>query len=260
MRAPRAAGERPPHADGMVTDNPELTLFMRFADCVPVLLYDPRRHAVGIVHAGWKGTLARIAARAVTRMEEAFGTQPADLLAAIGPSIGPDHYPVGAEVVEATRRAFARDAARLLPERNGETCLDLWQANALALQEAGVGEVEVAAVCTACNTSDWFSHRGEQGRTVRLRVDRAARGLALRTRPGSRHTGAARRSDGTHHARRRARRARGEFDPRRGRDQGPAARDRRGRTAGRADAPGRELRRGARSRRSLPSAPARSGT
>ena len=168
MRAPRAAGERPPHADGMVTDNPELTLFMRFADCVPVLLYDPRRHAVGIVHAGWKGTLARIAARAVTRMEEAFGTQPADLLAAIGPSIGPDHYPVGAEVVEATRRAFARDAARLLPERNGETCLDLWQANALALQEAGVGRVEVAAVCTACNTTDWFSHRGEQGRTGRF--------------------------------------------------------------------------------------------
>ncbi len=168
MRAPREVGRRPPPADGMVTDNPKLTLFMRFADCVPVLLYDPRRHAVGIVHAGWKGTLARIAAGAVTRMQENFGTRPEDLLAAVGPSIGPDHYPVGAEVVEQTRAAFARDEAQLLTEREGELCLDLWQANALALQEAGVQSIEVAGLCTACHTGDWFSHRGEHGRTGRF--------------------------------------------------------------------------------------------
>ena len=168
MRAPRAAGERPPHADGMVTDNPELTLFMRFADCVPVLLFDPRRHAVGIVHAGWKGSLARIAARAVERMQEAFGTQPANILAAIGPSIGPDHYPVGAEVVEEARRAFPRDEAALLLQHGGQTRLDLWRVNALALHEAGVERIEVAGVCTACNMGDWFSHRGEPGRTGRF--------------------------------------------------------------------------------------------
>ncbi len=168
MSAPRAAGVHPPHADGMVTANPELTLFMRFADCVPVLLFDPRRRAVGIVHAGWKGTLARIAARAVTRMSETFGTRSQDLLAAIGPSIGPDHYPVGAEVVEQTRAAFAGDAARLLSERGGEMCLDLWQANAMALQETGVKSIETASVCTACHTGDWFSHRGEHGRTGRF--------------------------------------------------------------------------------------------
>lgn len=168
MRAPRAAGERPPHADGMVTDNPELTLFMRFADCVPVLLFDPRRHAVGIVHAGWKGSLARIAARAVERMQEAFGTQPANILAAIGPSIGPDHYPVGAEVAEEARRAFPRDEAALLLQHGGQTRLDLWRVNALALHEAGVERIEVAGVCTACNMGDWFSHRGEPGRTGRF--------------------------------------------------------------------------------------------
>jgi purine-nucleoside/S-methyl-5'-thioadenosine phosphorylase / adenosine deaminase len=168
MRAPRAEGERPPHADGMVTDNPDLTLFMRFADCVPVLLYDPRRRAVGIVHAGWKGTLARIAAAAVTRMQEAFGTRAEDLLAAIGPSIGPDHYPVGPEVVDQTRVAFVRDEAQLLTERKGEMCLDLWRANVLALEEAGVHSIEVAGLCTACHTGNWFSHRGEHGRTGRF--------------------------------------------------------------------------------------------
>jgi YfiH family protein len=168
MRAPRATGERPPHADGMVTDKPELTLFMRFADCVPVLLYDPQRRAVGIVHAGWKGTLARIAARAVAHMEESFGSRAQDMLAAIGPSIGPDHYPVGAEVVERARAAFAKDEARLLTEREGEVCLDLWLANMLALQEAGVHSIEVAGLCTACHTGDWFSHRGEHGRTGRF--------------------------------------------------------------------------------------------
>jgi len=176
MRAPRAAGERPPHADGMVTDNPDLTLFMRFADCVPILFFDPRRRAVGIVHAGWKGSLARIAARAVERMQEAFGTQPANLIAAIGPSIGPDHYPVGADVVEETRHAFPRDEAALLSEHNGEMCLDLWQANALALHEAGVERIEVAGVCTACNMGDWFSHRGEHGRTGRFGALIALRG------------------------------------------------------------------------------------
>jgi len=168
MRAPRAAGERPPHADGMVTDNPQLTLFMRFADCVPVLLFDPRRRAVGIVHAGWKGSLARIAARAVARMQEAFGTRAQDLLAAIGPSIGPDHYPVGPEVVEETRRAFPDAHAELLVPRGEEICLDLWQANALALRQAGVQTIEIAELCTVCNTNDWFSHRGEHGQTGRF--------------------------------------------------------------------------------------------
>ncbi len=168
MRATRAAGERPPQADGMVTDDPGLTLFMRFADCVPVLLFDPRRPAVGIVHAGWKGSLARIAARAVTRMQEAFGTRPEDVLAAIGPAIGPDHYPVGPEVVEETLRAFPHEHAALLPRRGKETCLDLWQANALALRQAGVLSIEVAGLCTACHTHEWFSHRAEQGRTGRF--------------------------------------------------------------------------------------------
>ena len=168
MGAPRAAGERPPQADGMVTDNPQLTLFMRFADCVPVLLFDPRRRAVGIVHAGWKGSLARIAARGVTRMQEAFGTRAHDLLAAIGPSIGPDHYPVGPQVVEETRRAFPDEHAELLIPRGEETCLDLWQANALALRQAGVQTIEIAGLCTACNTNDWFSHRGEHGQTGRF--------------------------------------------------------------------------------------------
>jgi YfiH family protein len=97
-------------ADAIITDNPEVTLFMRFADCVPILLYDPGRGAVGIVHAGWQGTVKRVAAAAVQSMQAAFGSRPADIIAGVGPSIGPDHYEVGADVVARVRESFGAEA------------------------------------------------------------------------------------------------------------------------------------------------------
>ena len=72
---------------------------MRFADCVPILLFDPEKRIIGIAHAGWKGTVNKIAAKTVTKMVQNFGTNPTDVLAAIGPSIGPDHYQVGEDVI-----------------------------------------------------------------------------------------------------------------------------------------------------------------
>jgi YfiH family protein len=155
-------------ADALITDRPEVSLFLRFADCVPILLFDPRRPAVGIAHAGWRGSLKKVAKAAVEAMSERYGSRPAELVAGIGPGIGPCHYAVGPEVVEQTRLAFDGVADGLLLERNGGYQLDLWAANRAALQEAGVEQIEVAEICTACHSRDFFSHRATGGLTGRF--------------------------------------------------------------------------------------------
>jgi YfiH family protein len=165
---PRGAREHLGRADALITDRPHVTLFLRFADCVPVLLYDPKRRAVGLVHAGWKGTLAKIAAAAVRAMAERYGSRPEDIVAGIGPSIGPCHYEVGPEVAAGTRAAFGGAAEALLARTNGAYRLDLWAANAHALREAGVERIEQSQICTACRADEFFSHRGEKGKTGRF--------------------------------------------------------------------------------------------
>jgi YfiH family protein len=169
-RSPQASYHQ---ADAILTDRPHVTLFMRFADCVPVLLYDPVRQVVGLVHAGWQGTVKEAAAHALEAMAARYGSSPADILAGIGPSIGPHHYEVGPEVVEQVRATFGADAEALLtphPGGNGRTRMhfDLWSANRLILENAGVRYIEVAGICTACHLEDWYSHRAENGRTGRF--------------------------------------------------------------------------------------------
>jgi YfiH family protein len=170
--APHPRLNDPPEfkADAMLTDNPSVTLFMRFADCTPILLYDPVRKVVGVVHAGWLGTVRHAAGQTVKNMQAAFGSRPADILAAIGPSIGPDHYEVGPDVIERVHYSFGQDAETLLLRRNGQTHFDLWKANQLSLEYAGLRQVEVAGLCTACNPDDWYSHRAERGKTGRFGV------------------------------------------------------------------------------------------
>ena len=187
-----ALAPRPPEkphlkADAILTDRPEVTLFMRFADCVPVLLFDPRQSVVGLVHAGWQGTVKRVAAAAVRAMEARYGSRPADILAGIGPSIGSHHYPVGQDVIDRVEQAFGPGANALLSQPNGSgpagqdegtnessshqsstLQFDLWAANRMVLEEAGVEAIEAARLCTACHPDDWFSHRGEAGRTGRF--------------------------------------------------------------------------------------------
>jgi YfiH family protein len=167
-QAPRIPELPHTQADAILTDKPGLTLLMRFADCVPVLLYDPLRRVAGIAHAGWMGTVRATVRFAVEAMQKQYNSNPADILAAIGPSIGPDHYEVGPEVIQQVRMAFGSDASGLLISLAGHTHLDLWAANRLLLERAGVRHVEVAGLCTACNTDDWFSHRAENGHTGRF--------------------------------------------------------------------------------------------
>jgi YfiH family protein len=167
-QAPRPPEEPHLQADIILTNKPEITLMMRFADCVPVLLHDPVRNVIGIAHAGWKGTVNGVAKIGVERMQSNFGSNPGDIRAAIGPSIGPDHYEIGPEVVNQVRQAFGRQAYRLLVDHSGKIHFNLWEANRLVLEEAGVNQIELAGICTACHTKDWYSHRAEHGRTGRF--------------------------------------------------------------------------------------------
>jgi polyphenol oxidase len=155
-------------ADAIITDNPEVTLFMRFADCTPILLFDPVKSAIGIVHAGWMGTVKRVASAAVSAMAAAFGSRPADILAGIGPSIGPDHYEIGPDVIRRVRETFHEDADDLLLRYENRNHFNLWLANKLSLAQAGVQQIEVSGICTACHPEDWFSHRAQKGKTGRF--------------------------------------------------------------------------------------------
>jgi YfiH family protein len=155
-------------ADAMITSNPQVTLLMRFADCVPIFLYDPARQAIGLVHAGWLGTARRIVAQTVRAMRDAFGCQPADLLAGLGPSIGPDHYVIGDDVVQTVRQELGPQSDEVLTVRASQASLDLWLANRRLLESEGVSSIEVAGLCTACHLDDWYSHRAEGGKTGRF--------------------------------------------------------------------------------------------
>jgi hypothetical protein len=170
-----AEAPRPPDApyqkaDVLLTDRPDVTLFMRFADCTPVLLYDPFRRAVGLVHAGWQGTVKGAVRAAVQAMQQRFGSRPQDLRAGIGPAIGPDHYEVGDDVVQSVRKTFGEKSADvlILSQKSGRYHFDLWAANRLWLEAEGVTAIEVAGLCTACHLDDWYSHRAERGKTGRF--------------------------------------------------------------------------------------------
>lgn len=158
------------HVDGLISAEPGCVLTMNFADCAPIIVYDPVRHAVALGHGGWRGTVAGIGTALVQAMSQAFGSDPSDLVAAVGPCIGPCCYEVGDEVVAAVGEAF--DAPEtLLPRANGRRAhFDLPEANRRQLIAAGVGQVELSGLCTACRTDLFFSHRAERGRTGRFGV------------------------------------------------------------------------------------------
>lgn len=167
-RAPRPQGESLRQADVILTDQPNVSLFMRFADCVPILAHDPRTGVIGVAHSGWMGTLRDVVGSMVRAMKKEYNSNPADIVAGIGPSIGPDHYEIGADVILQVMQKFGDDSDKVLRSINGKIHFDLWKTNEILLQRAGVGKIEIAGICTACHTEDWFSHRAEKARTGRF--------------------------------------------------------------------------------------------
>lgn len=169
VHAPRGAQDHP-KADILITNERKVTLMMRFADCVPILLNDPKTGVIGLVHAGWLGTVRQIALITVDVMKKHFGCDPSTIEAGIGPSIGPDHYEVGEDVASQVRDTFGDDNKVLSKSKPGKYQLDLWQANVISLRKSGVSNIEVAQICTACHLDDWYSHRAELGKTGRFGV------------------------------------------------------------------------------------------
>jgi YfiH family protein len=165
---PRSLREPSALADIIFTDNPNVSLFMRFGDCVPILFHDPKRKVIGIAHAGWMGTMRGVVKAAVEGMQSHYGSEPRNIIAGIGPSIGVDHYEVGADVISQFQEKYNHDADQVLQTRNGSTYLDLWTANAIQLRDAGVEQIQISGQCTACNLENWFSHRAEKGKTGRF--------------------------------------------------------------------------------------------
>jgi YfiH family protein len=168
--SPRTDAEAYEKADILLTNKPEVTLFMRFADCVPILMHDPVKQVIGVSHAGWMGTVKDVPGVTISAMCEKYGSRPSDIVACIGPSIGPDHYEVGQSVIDQAKHLFGKDAKLVLLPHGERIHFDLWKANQFLLERAGVEHIEVAGICTACHTDDWFSHRAENGKTGRFGV------------------------------------------------------------------------------------------
>jgi YfiH family protein len=156
--------------DAVITADPGPVLLTLHADCLPLLLVDPRLPAVACVHAGWRGTVADVAGATVRAMTDAFDTRPADLLAFLGPSIGRCCYQVGDEVVTAWNATAAEPASHAIEYIAGHPHLDLKRANQILLQRAGLRSenMETSPICTRCEGSNWFSHRGQGPDTGRF--------------------------------------------------------------------------------------------
>ena len=154
-----------PRTDALITDAAHLYLAITIADCIPLFLYDPQLKAVGVVHAGWRGTLIGIARRAVELMQRVMGCRPEGIRAAIGPSIEAACYPVDRDVAQKFDGRFV-----LTDEDGGPRSLDLWAANEAQLIEAGLSPSNIMnpRLCTSCRTDIFFSHRASGGKTGRM--------------------------------------------------------------------------------------------
>ena len=160
-----------------MTALPDTPLCGFYADCVVTLLYDPATHTAGVAHAGWRGTAAGIAARAVEAMQREFGCCPENIRAAIGPCIGPCCFETDADVPDAMRAALGSEAGQAIRPAGAKFYVDLKRLNAIWLRRAGVTCIDISADCTACQPQRFWSHRrvgnarGSLAAIIRLREE-----------------------------------------------------------------------------------------
>lgn len=158
--------------DGLITNVPGLCLATFYADCVPLFFVDPVHRAIGLSHSGWRGTVGKIGKVTVEMMQKEYGTNPKDVIAAVGPSICQDCYEVSEDVIEQFRENFdKKDWEKLFYRKeNGKYQLNLWTANEIVFAEAGIQKEHMAItnLCTCCNPDVLFSHRASQGKRGNL--------------------------------------------------------------------------------------------
>lgn len=161
-----------PDIDGLVTDRPGIPLYTSYADCVPLLFYDPEHKVIAMAHSGWRGTVARIGEKMIRLMQSEYQSRPEAVIAAIGPSICQKCYEVSEDVAQAFAEIFDKEEQSLILEEtgNGKYHLDLWKANELILYHAGIQpeHLDVTDLCTCCNSDKLFSHRASHGKRGNL--------------------------------------------------------------------------------------------
>jgi YfiH family protein len=165
---PRRKNEDIRKGDAILTDKSGIVLFMRFADCVPILLYDPFRRVAGMIHMGWKGIINGIIPATINVMRNKYRTNPSDIVAAIGPSICVNHYEVGDEIVDQIKGIFPRYIQEVISSNFEKPHLDLMKSAFFLLEKSGVTKIENSNLCTACDLENWYSHRAEGGITGRF--------------------------------------------------------------------------------------------
>lgn len=153
-----------PYCDALVTNTPGTALMVFTADCTPILLHDPVTGAVGAAHAGWRGTAANIAGKTVQAMADAFGCEPENIRAAIGPNIGQCCFETDAEVPEAMIAALGQSAQDYIHAQNNKYYVNLKAINAQFLRNAGVTHIEISDQCTMCQHDTFWSHRYTKGK------------------------------------------------------------------------------------------------
>lgn len=159
--------------DGLITNVEGIVLATFYADCVPLFFIDVKNKVIGLSHSGWRGTVGRMGQITVDAMHREYGTRPEDVFAAIGPSICQDCYEVSEDVADAFRKEFCKAGQSdeiLLDKGNGKYQLNLWRANQIILEEAGIAheKIQVTDICTCCNPDYLFSHRASQGKRGNL--------------------------------------------------------------------------------------------
>ena len=160
-----------PRTDATITNIPGICLMVMIADCVPVLLFDPVKRVIAVIHAGWRGTVQHITTNTVRKMVEHFGCKPSDILAGIGPSIGPCCYEVGDEVRVVVKQNFGTIEGYLKTQAgSSKPHFDLWFANQKQLTDNGVRSenIEISGLCTKCRHDVFFSSRASGGLTGRF--------------------------------------------------------------------------------------------
>ena len=160
-----------PQTDATITNLPGTCLIVMVADCVPVILFDPVKKVSAVIHAGWRGTVKHITSNTVKTMTDRFGCDPADIIAGIGPSIGPCCYEVGEEVRTVVEQSFGTTRDYLVTKNHSDKPhFDLWYANHKQLTDSGVKpeNIETSELCTRCNSQIFYSSRADKGITGRF--------------------------------------------------------------------------------------------
>lgn len=155
--------------DGLITNIPDLALMTYHADCVPIYFIDPKKRIIGLAHGGWKGSFDNISGKMVETFVKNFNTNPKDLLAAIGPSIGPCCYEISKDLGNSFLERY-EDFSNIIIERQNNVYLDLWELNYLQLKAAGVlgNNIIKSKKCTSCNVDEFHSYRREKGTKERM--------------------------------------------------------------------------------------------